>query len=172
MTRVCILGGAGYLGSNLSKLLLESGYEVNVLDTFWFGDNLPEKVNRIKGDLRNKDDVNKALEGVDACIHLAAIVGPDICAYLNPEVVMDINFTFVPRIAEICKSKKIKYVYTSTCSVYGFNEEQFLDEESKEISAVSLYGKSKYYAERYIVDSFPEATVFRLGTLMGLEMVE
>ena len=83
---ILVTGGAGYIGSVLTRQLLEKGYQVRVLDRLMYGGepiidlmNYPD-FRFIKGDIRNEDDVRLAMEGVDYVAHLAAIVGDPACA--------------------------------------------------------------------------------------------
>ena len=81
MERVLITGGAGYIGSLLAPMLLEQGHQVTIYDSFLFG-ALPllsfsrhPGLRIVKGDIRNADEVARAIEGQDWVFHLAAIVG-------------------------------------------------------------------------------------------------
>ena len=79
--RVLVTGGAGYLGSILSRKLLEKGYQVRLIDTFWYGkESIEDLISNknfeiIEGDIRNLLVTVKALKDVQAVIHLASIVG-------------------------------------------------------------------------------------------------
>ena len=108
--KVCVIGGMGYLGRVLVSDLADQGYDITILDNFLYTPDGEEKalqekgVNVIKGDLRNKDDLEKSMKDANALVHLAAIVGPQQCD-LIPETALDINFTYVPRIATLCKTR-------------------------------------------------------------------
>ena len=81
MKKVLVTGGAGYIGSVLVRLLLHNGYIVRVLDNLSFGGESVlellnyDKFNFIKGDIRNKEDLKKAMKNIDCVTHLASIVG-------------------------------------------------------------------------------------------------
>jgi nucleoside-diphosphate-sugar epimerase len=83
--KVLVTGGAGYIGSVLVRQLLNKGYQVRVLDSLKFGGDalydvmLNPNFEFMKGDVRNADDIDKALVGIDAIAHLAAIVGDPAC---------------------------------------------------------------------------------------------
>src|SRR5579884_725273 len=83
--RILVTGGAGYVGSTLVPMLLEQGHRVRVYDCLKFGGHglLPCCPNRffelIRGDIGDPDGVRKALDGVEAIVHLAAIVGYPAC---------------------------------------------------------------------------------------------
>ena len=97
--RVLLVGGAGYVGVELQKLLAESNYYVRVLDTFWYPNGIWDKqdgkfTNRIeyvRGDIRNREIVREALKDIDVCIHLACISN-DPSYELNPDLAKQINF--------------------------------------------------------------------------------
>ena len=84
--KICITGGAGYLGSVLTNLLLSKGYKVKILDNLMYGgEQLIEHVQNknfefVKGDIRNENHVKKNIEDADVIIHLAAIVGYPACS--------------------------------------------------------------------------------------------
>src|SRR6185312_11068365 len=89
--RVMVTGGAGYVGSRLVPKLLDAGYEVSVLDLYLYGDDIfaahanTAALRQTKGDLRNPADVDRALQGCDAVIHLACISN-DPSFDLDPEL--------------------------------------------------------------------------------------
>ena len=96
MKKVLVTGGAGYIGSVLVRILLRKGYYVRVLDNLSFGgESLVELLNDknfdfIKGDIRDNDILNTAMDGIDYVAHLASIVGDPACA-LDPDLTKDIN---------------------------------------------------------------------------------
>ncbi len=92
MKKVLVTGGAGFIGSHTVDLLLEKGYIVRILDNLEYPTHiqgkpsyLSEKAEFIRGDVRNIDDLSRALRGVDSVIHLAATGGftPDIAKYFD-----------------------------------------------------------------------------------------
>lgn len=176
--RVLITGGAGFIGSILVSRLLKSGYKVIVLDRLMFGvdplkhfmKNPDPNLSIIIGDIRNEDDVNRALDFADAVIHLAAIVGDPACA-ADSDLAVNVNFNATVRLADMCKKRKIRrFIFASTCSVYGVGKQDILDEES-EVNPVSLYAETRLYGERGILslaDQNFSPVLLRLGTLFGL----
>ena len=88
MKNILITGGGGYIGTNLTKELLNEGYSVTVIDTFWFGNYLEkhQKLKIIKKDIRNisKKDLNK----IDCIMHLASIAN-------DPAAELDARLTFI-----------------------------------------------------------------------------
>jgi nucleoside-diphosphate-sugar epimerase len=175
---VVLLGGAGYLGSVLSRLLIKSGYKVRVLDNLTYGDSgIKDLYNNPsfefkKGDVRNISDVVDAVKGAGAVIHLAAIVG-DAASGINPQETIEINYLSAKSVAEACKVNQVnKLLFASTCSVYGAskNPSDKLSEES-ELNPVSLYAKTKLESEKGILSLADEnflPTIFRFATLFGV----
>jgi len=177
--RVLLTGGAGYLGSVLTPLLLRDGYEVTVIDNLSHGGEpllasfQDENFRFVKGDLRNRADIDKAMEGVDIVVHLAAIVGDPACAR-DPELAKEVNekASFMLFDAAVTAGVK-RFVFTSTCSNYGKMAEGsgFLNEESP-LSPVSLYAETKVAVEKSLLNGGskrgPVVTVMRCSTLFGL----
>jgi len=172
---VLVVGGAGYLGSVLCKKLLHKGYIVKVLDNLMYTEdglkNLYGDANFtfIKGDITDIDTVVEATRDVDAVIHLAAIVG-DPASALNPKKTIEINHFATRMLAEICKYSQInRFIFASSCSVYGAAEEK-LNEESL-TNPQSLYAEMKLKSEEAILELADDTfspTVFRMATLFGL----
>jgi len=176
--RVLLTGGAGYLGSVLSRKLLSKGYKVRVLDNLTYGDEGIKELYKnkdfefIKGDVRNISEVIEALKGVDAVIHLAAIVG-DSASQLDPKKTIEINYLSTKAVAEAAKFNQInKFLFASTCSVYGTSRtpDDRLGEGSP-LNPVSLYAETKLKSEEGILSLVDEnfaPTIFRFATLYGV----
>lgn len=174
---VLIAGGAGYIGSVLTRKLLSNEYEVKVVDKLLFGKESIEKLigrdnfKFIKADVNNDDrELLRALEGVDVVVDLAAIVGDPACA-AQPEAAIKTNYKSTIKLAEFCKKKGIrKFLFASTCSNYGSNERDRLEENSN-LRPVSLYAESKIYTEkelRKMTDQKFKPLIFRFSTAYGL----
>jgi nucleoside-diphosphate-sugar epimerase len=146
--RVLVTGGAGYVGSSLVPKLLSSGYEVSVLDLYLYGDvfatlNADSRLQQVRGDLRNPEDVRKALTGCDAVIHLACISN-DPSFDLNPELGKSINFDCFRPLVKASKDAGVKrFVYASSSSVYGIKDDPNVTED---LPLVPLTDYSKYKA--------------------------
>jgi len=176
--KVLLTGGAGYLGSVLCRKLLNKGYKVSVLDNLTYGEEgirdlyKNKEFEFIKGDIRNISDVTEALKGIDAVIHLAAIVG-DPASQWDPKKTIEINYLSTKAIAEACKYNQTnKFLFTSTCSVYGASKapEDRLGEDSP-LNPVSLYAETKLKSEEGILSLADEnfsPTIFRFATLYGV----
>jgi len=176
INKILVIGGAGYIGSILTRKLLEKGYKVVILDNFIYGeeslDNIKNNSNLtiLKGDTRHIEDITKSIEQVDAVVHLAELVGDPACA-LNPSKTQEINYFATRTIASLCKHFQInRLVYISSCSVYGASmSEELLTEESG-LNPVSLYAKMKICCERALLEMKDDnflPTILRLGTVFG-----
>ena len=179
MKKVLVTGGAGYIGSVLVRLLLERGYFVRVLDNLSFGgEAVVELLNNdnfdfVKGDIRNKEDLVKAMEGIDFVAHLASIVGDPACA-IDPELTRDINITGAKLTYEVANELGIKkFVFASTCSNYGKMEDPtaYVNEDS-ELRPVSLYAETKVEFEQFLLSqektNVAKPTCLRFSTVYGL----
>ncbi|MCB1144953.1 MAG: NAD(P)-dependent oxidoreductase [Leptospiraceae bacterium] len=172
-----ITGGAGYVGSNLIREALISGYRVRCLDFLIYGGkSIVGLVNHpdfelYVGDVRKGEDLKNALDGVDEVVHLAAIVGDRPCQ-VAPKLAYQTNFESTQKIIELSiKSKIKKFIFASTCSNYGAIEgDAFADEKTK-LNPVSLYSETKIDCEKFITqnstDEF-QPIILRFGTAYGV----
>lgn len=178
--RVLVTGGAGYVGSVLVPELLKKGYKVTVLDAFWFWNSPEEYVKAIeaenntnltvvKGDLRNKADINRALNGAESVIHLACISN-DPSSELNPQFTHSVNYDGSINIIDLSKANDIKrFIYASSSSVYGIKEEPNVTEEL-ELQPLTQYSKLKVEIEHYLmhrIDETFKGAVIRPSTVCG-----
>jgi nucleoside-diphosphate-sugar epimerase len=172
-----VTGGAGYLGSVLCELLLRSGHQVRALDSLMHGGRalLPlagrEGFEFQRGDVRDADALERALVGVDAVVHLAAIVGDPACAK-EPELARAVNLdASLALFAAAREAGAQRFAFASTCSNYGrMVDTSVLATEDHELRPVSLYAETKVGVEKTLL-SAPgpiSATVLRLSTLYGL----
>lgn len=169
-----VVGGAGYLGSVLTRKLLAKGHRVRVLDNFLYGARaLDEIANHdgleiMRGDMRHIHTCVAALEDVHGVVLLAAIVG-DPATNIRPTETIETNVLAAQALATACKLQNIgRFLYASTCSVYGVGAD-ILDEDSP-LNPVSLYARSKIASERIVLDLGDDyfcPTVLRMGTLYG-----
>jgi nucleoside-diphosphate-sugar epimerase len=178
--RVLVIGGAGYIGSMLTRQLLGDGWSVRVLDQFLYSqDSLAglddKRIEIVKGDVKNIDTVVDAIDRVDAVVYLAELVG-DPAVSIAPQTALKTNYLAVTALAHLCAYLNInRFVYTSSSSVYGASRtpDEFLSELSP-TAPVSLYGKIKLLVEESVLSMVRQPnrlfapTVLRLGTVFGL----
>jgi dTDP-glucose 4,6-dehydratase len=153
--RTLVTGGAGFIGSHLVDRLMKEGYEVTILDDFSAGkvENIQHysdsrSFHLVKGDVRNLEDVKKAVRDVDVVFHLAAIVNVPL-SIENPSLVNHVNIQGTVNLLEASLKKNIQqFIYISTSAVYG--EARYLPiNEEHPIMPLSPYGISKFTAEHY-----------------------
>ena len=176
---IFVAGGAGFIGSVLVPHLLEAGHEVTVLDRFYFGPTLdapvrrfPERLRIVRDDLR-AFDAPRILAGVDAVIDLAGISNDPSCD-LEEGLTESINVGGGTRLAAAARAAGVRrYVYTSSCSVYGHGAGLGLTEASPR-HPVSLYARAKCGLEDYTRElgdasrgAF-EVVTLRLATVFGV----
>ena len=155
MANYLVTGGAGFIGSNIVEELVGRKQKVRVLDNFITGkrENLSPFMNEIElveGDIRNKDDLTRALKGIDYCIHQAALRSVPKSVD-DPFTTNDINvFGTLNLLMEARGAGVKRVVYASSSSVYG-EAKRFPQRETDHISPVSPYGVSKLAAENYCV---------------------
>jgi len=168
--KILVTGGAGYVGTTLIGVLLNAGYEVRVLDTLHFGGQglipyfIDKRFEFIKGDIRNREILSKAMEQVDAVIHLAAIVGFPACRK-DPEGSQDINVNGTRALADLA-SGKIPIIFASTGSAYGKMIEKYCSETTP-LHPLTDYGHQKVAAEELIKNN-NEFVIFRFATAFGV----
>lgn len=127
--KALVTGGAGFIGSHLVDLLVSKGQAVVVLDDLSRGrmeylDGSIGKIRFIKGDIRDKEKVGEALEGVEVVYHLAAVVGVKYYV-VDPMSVLKVNVEGTSALLEACLNSKVeRFVFASTSEVYGKNPKQ------------------------------------------------
>jgi nucleoside-diphosphate-sugar epimerase len=175
---ILVTGGAGYLGSVLCPLLTQRGWQVRILDSLLYGrrslDALAQDphIEFVEGDLRDEATVKAALAGIDAVVHLAAIVGDPACSH-DPALARAINLDASLRLIRLAAAQNVKrFIFASTCSNYG----RMLDTavpatEDHELKPLSLYAETKVAVERQLLSQAAgdmAVTVLRFATLYGL----
>jgi len=172
---VLVVGGAGYIGSIVVRKLLKRGFRVRVLDSLVYGALAIEelldhpRLEFMRGDCRNIQDVVKAMRGAGAVIHLAAIVGDPACDQ-DHKTAQEINYAATRMMIEIAKGEQVqRFIFASSCSVYGASE-QVMDENSQ-VQPISLYADTKVDSEQALLaaanGSF-HPTILRFSTIFGL----
>jgi nucleoside-diphosphate-sugar epimerase len=167
---ILITGGAGYIGTMLTQKLLKKNFRVKVLDSLRFnGESMIPffsypNFEFIKGDVRVKEDVEKALKNIDAVIHLAAIVGFPACRK-DPELSYDINVNGTKNLVN-CVKGKYPIFFASTNSVYGKMTDKICTEETA-LHPLSEYGEQKKLAEK-IIKKNKKFVIYRFATAFGV----
>ena len=107
--KVLVTGGAGYIGSTLTYLLIEQGHQVNVIDDLSNGykDNVNAKANFINGNILDEPTITKGLEGVEAVIHLAAKIRVEE-GEVKPDLYKQVNIDGTMLLLNKCKELGIK----------------------------------------------------------------
>jgi len=172
MTKILITGGAGYLGSALTPYLLGKGYKITVIDLMIYGEEVLKKhknLKIIKGDIRDKNLLNKIVPNHDVIIHLACISN-DPSFELNPKLGKSINLDAFEPLVKIAKNNAVqKFIYASTSSVYGIKNEKDVHEEIV-LEPITDYSKYKVQCEiilnKYISENFTPVTI-RPATICG-----
>ncbi|WP_372643242.1 SDR family oxidoreductase [Ancylomarina sp.] len=154
-SKVLVTGGAGFIGSNLCEMLLKQDNEVICLDNFSTGHRINiepflcnPKFKLIEGDIRNYEDCQKAVTGVDFVLHHAA-VGSVPRSIMDPITSTDVNIGGFVKMLFACKEERVKrFVYAVSSSTYGdYNE--LPNEEHKIGKALSPYAITKYVDELF-----------------------
>ena len=170
--KILITGGAGYLGSVITKRMLDEGHEVIVLDKLIFnqtsllGYTYTSKFRFIYGDVRNELLLEKLCNEVDVIIPLAAIVGFPACS-ADPKLAKEINFQQIVNIVKFTNGKGKKILYPNTNSGYGLGLGQTECTEESPLTPISVYGQTKCDAENFLRTS-TDAIIFRLATVFGV----
>lgn len=169
-----VTGAAGYIGTHLLDLLHKNySHKIRVIDNFsflklsYFKKKYP-KIDFIKGDVTNIEDVNSALKDVHTVICLAAIVGDPACA-LNNIITYDINYNSVRLLVDLMNVNQVrKLIFASSCSVYGESEDQIILNEQSDLNPVSTYAMTRIISEEYIkLNLIGQYNILRLSTIFG-----
>ena len=166
--RVLITGGAGYIGSVLTEVLLDNGFKVTIFDNLIYKQTSllhlcnNKNFNFIKGDVTNKKQLLPQIIKHDIIIPLAAIVGAPACK-LNEDLAVAVNYTQIEFIVDNLR-KNQKLIMPNTNSQYG-SSDSIITEESP-FNPLSHYAVTKCKAEEYIMD-WGNGICLRLATVFG-----
>ena len=171
--KVLVTGNLGYIGSVLSGMLRDRGYQVVGLDTGYFKDCVVEKTKTIEETIKKdiRDIVKSDLENIDYVIHLAGLSN-DPLGEFSPNLTKEINYKATIQLAKIAKESGVKrFVFASSQSMYGVASlDEELDEEMSEKNPVTAYAKTKWDAEkalREMASSNFTVVCFRPSTVFG-----
>jgi len=169
MKKVLITGGAGYLGSVLTEVLLNKGYKVTVLDNLIYKQTsvapfaYHSNFDFVLGDVTNNSLLKPLVESHDVIIPLAAIVGMPACK-AQPELTVKVNYEQVKNITEwVIKNQMV--LIPNTNSQYGSSTE--IITEDSPFKPLSLYAETKCDAEKAVLDS-GNGIALRLATVFGM----
>jgi len=158
--KILITGGAGFIGSNLAKRLVDDGHNVVVLDSLLRGNKLDKdtfaRIEFVHGDVRNLELVTNASKGCDLIFHFAAVLGVDIVAD-NPVETMDVEVIGTRNVvmaAEVNNIKKI--MYASTSGIYGHSAIENALTEEVLVDPRTSYAMAKRYNEIYLASHYEE----------------
>jgi UDP-glucose 4-epimerase len=179
--RVLVTGGAGFIGSHVVDRLVDRGYGVRVIDSLSTGklENLKGHLNDgavsfVKGDIRDAKLVTKCVRGVDAVIHLAAMTSVPF-SIENPDLTFAVNVRGIINLLSSCAKQKVgKFVFVSSCAVYGEPESLPITEEHP-TKPMSPYAESKLAGEKYCLGFHEKgllrSVVLRLFNVYGVRQV-
>ncbi len=148
--KVLVTGGAGFIGSHTVEALLRSGHEVRVLDNLSSGrrSNLPEGVDLIIGDVTDEEVVARVTKGMDAVIHLAALVSVPQ-SLEEPVQTFMVNSGGTVKVIEAARRNNVRrFVLASTCAVYG--DTLGCKDETSNVKPLVPYAASKLQAEHWV----------------------
>jgi nucleoside-diphosphate-sugar epimerase len=171
-TKILITGGAGYIGSVLiNELVKEVNNKITVVDKLIFEKNSlkslidSKKINFLNYDVRDYNKMKDLFVKNDIVIPLAALVGAPLCEKFKKEAV-EINQDAIKFLVEN-SSKQQKIIFPVTNSGYGIGEANKSCDENSPLNPISLYGKTKVQAEKFILSK--ENTIcYRLATVFGV----
>jgi nucleoside-diphosphate-sugar epimerase len=165
--RILVAGGAGYVGSVLIPKLLDRGYKVDVVDLFWFGNHLPRQVGILDRDIFQLSVED--MEPYQQVIFLAGLSNDPMAEY-SPSNNFVFNAAAPSYLAYIAKKANVKrYIYASSCSVYGYTENELYD-ETRLVGSNYPYGISKLQGEQaalQLADEKFSVIALRKGTISG-----
>lgn len=172
--KVLITGGAGILGQKVVQRFVSNGHQARVFD-------LPQVdyspfegmagVEIVKGDIRDKDVVRQAVEGVDAVLHLAALIPP--ASERNRDVTMAINVGGTANLLEAIARKPVHFVLTSSVATYGDTTKDTPPIRVTHPQVVTdIYSESKIESERIVLSSGVPYTIFRIAPIAVPEVME
>ena len=177
---ILVTGGGGYIGTVLTEMLLAAGYQVIVLDRFFFGNTLDDLqkdagLRLVEGDIRTVSPT--LFEGVYGVCDLAAL-NNDPAGELDPKRTLDINYRGRARICSLAKQAGVeRYILASSCSIYGFQDD--IVDETSAVNPLTTYAKANYRTEQeclpkadkdFCVTSLRQSTVYGASRRMRFDL--
>ena len=160
MKKILVTGGAGFIGSNLVKRLVNDGNEVIVLDNLLRGNKIDkdifDKITFVKEDVKNLDAVLKYSAGCHQIYHFAAILGVDVVAD-NPVETMDTEIIGMKNVVDAALQNNVnKIIYASTSGIYGHSAIEKSVTENIQVDPRTSYAIAKRYNEIYLKAVYEE----------------
>ena len=171
MSKILVTGAAGYIGSKLVPILLNEGHQVTCVDTLMYEPTslmqplLNKSCDLIVEDARNEEIMKPLIEKADVIIPLACMTGAPLCNK-DKLAAISINRDAVIMISKYSSPSQL-IIYPCTNSGYGVGQEGIYCDEETPLNPISLYGKSKVEAEKYLLEK-GNAITFRLATVFGV----
>lgn len=158
--KILVTGGAGFIGSNLTKRLVDDGHQVVVLDNLLRGNKIDsetfQKIEFIHDDVRNAEAVNNAAKGCDVIFHFAAVLGVDVVAD-HPVETMDVEVIGTRNVVMAASMNGVKKIlYASTSGIYGHSAIESALTEEILVDPRTSYAMAKRYNEIYLASHFEE----------------
>ena len=174
---VLIIGGGGFIGSNLVQQILDKDWKVRVVDKFLYDRHSLDKFKNnknleiINADICDFETQIKSIDNVNCVVFLAEIVG-DPSVKEKPHTALKTNFLALNSMASLCANFGVnRFIYTSSCSVYGYTKgEKSLLTEKSLVNPQSYYARIKLFSEQCLMNITNEnfnPTILRLGTVFG-----
>jgi len=179
-----VTGGTGFIGSSICELLVKKKYKVKIFDNNSRGSlkgikKIKKKITFIKGDIRNKKDLKKAIKNTDAVVHLAYINGTKYF-YSKPDLVLDIAVKGIINVIDLCIENKIKELYLASSSEVYQTPNKIPTDESESLKIPDIlnprysYGGGKILTElmgiNYGKKFFKKLIIFRPHNVFGPNM--
>ena len=144
-----VTGGTGFIGSAICELLVNKGHKVTIYDDNSRGSlrrvtHIKKKIKIVKGDIRNYEQLNKAMNNVDAVIHLAYINGTKFF-YTKPVLILDIAIKGIINILQLCIKKKIKEIYLASSSEVYQTPRKIPTDENESLKIPDIYNPRYSY---------------------------
>ncbi len=171
MTKILITGGAGYIGSVLTPLLLSEGYSVTVIDKLSYERNSLlacckyDEFKFVEGDINNINTIENIINNYDIVIPLAAIVGAP-ASEKNTSLSRKTNLDSIKDLIKLMSPLQ-RMIYPTTNSGYGIGKQDQYCTEETPLNPISEYGRNKVEAEKIILDR-KNSISFRLATVFGV----
>ena len=159
---ILITGGAGYIGSHVSFLLIEKGYNITIIDSLITGNEqlVPKEANLEICDITDTDKVTQILKSkkFEAVLHFAGLIRVEE-SVKYPEKYIEFNYNKAKIFLDICFQNNLnKVIFSSTAAVYG-NPKKDKIIESDELNPLSPYADSKLMLENYLIDQSKNVNV-------------